>query len=213
MKPTLIFDYDGTIHDTMKIYEPAFRACYEGLVRGGYLEKQKIPSQRIAGWLGMNVKEMWQDLAPELPPEIQKRAAAEIAERMQEMVKNQKACWYPGAAETLSALKARGYQMLILSNCQTAYGILHWQQFHMERWFLQWYDCESFSYAPKSEIIKEIRKFYPGEMLLIGDRDSDLAAAQAAGCPFVGCSYGYGTPEELEGADRMISDIRELAEV
>lgn len=28
---TLIFDYDGTIHDTLKIYEPAFREVYERL--------------------------------------------------------------------------------------------------------------------------------------------------------------------------------------
>ena len=61
MKPTLVFDYDGTIHDTMKIYEPAFRKCYEGLVRGGFLPEESIDTGRSAGWLGMNVKEMWQD--------------------------------------------------------------------------------------------------------------------------------------------------------
>ena len=33
MKPTLIFDYDGTIHNTMVIYESVFRKNYEWLVK------------------------------------------------------------------------------------------------------------------------------------------------------------------------------------
>ena len=28
MRPFLIFDYDGTLHNTLKIYEPAFRAAF-----------------------------------------------------------------------------------------------------------------------------------------------------------------------------------------
>ncbi|MGN0342828.1 MAG: HAD family hydrolase [Roseburia sp.] len=210
MKPTLVFDYDGTIHDTMKIYEPAFRKCYEGLVRGGYLQNEQISSGRIAGWLGMNAREMWQDLAPQLPEEIQSGGAREIGDEMQRLVENHQARWYAGASETLSLLKEQGFSMVVLSNCQTAYGKAHWTEFHMEQWFLHWYDCENFDYAPKSEIMKVVKKEHPGDLVMIGDRDSDLAAARAVGCPFVGCSYGYGRPEEIEGADRVIGNIREL---
>lgn len=213
MKPTLVFDYDGTIHDTMIIYEPAFRECYEGLVRGGFLPEEPIDTGRIAGWLGMNVKEMWQDLAPQLSEEIQSRSAKEIGDGMQRLVEQHQACWYAGAEETLTQLKEQGYSMLILSNCQADYGKAHWKEFQMERWFLQWYDCESFGYAPKSQIIKEIQKSYPGDMIIIGDRASDLAAAKAVDCPFVGCSYGYGTSDELDGSDWIIGDIRELQTV
>ena len=213
MSPTLIFDYDGTIQDTMKIYEPAFRKCYEGLVRGGYLPNETIEYSRIAGWLGMNVKEMWQDLAPLLPKEMQSRGAKEFGDEMHRLVERHQARWYAGAEETLSLLKESGFSMIILSNCQTAYGKIHWQEFQMERWFLQWYDCESFGYAPKSEIMKELKRIYPGNLVMIGDRAADRAAARTVGCPFVGCCYGYGTPEELEGSDWMIGDIRDLQTV
>lgn len=213
MRPTLVFDYDGTIHDTMKIYEPAFRKCYEGLVRGGYLPNEPIDPSRIAGWLGMNVKEMWQDLAPELSEEMQSRGAKEIGDEMRRLVESHQARWYDGAEETLSVLKENGFSMIILSNCQTSYGKAHWKEFQMERWFLQWFDCESFNYSPKSEIMKEIQKRYPGDLVMIGDRYSDLDAAKSVGCSFVGCSYGYGAPRELVDAGYLIHDIRELPPV
>ena len=48
MKPTLVFDYDGTIHNTMVIYESAFRNTYEWLVNNGYSEKRELSSAQIA---------------------------------------------------------------------------------------------------------------------------------------------------------------------
>lgn len=69
-KPTLIFDYDGTLHNTIVIYESAFRQCYDWLVKEGYAPVQKISTERISGWLGMNSREMWESFLPELPSEI-----------------------------------------------------------------------------------------------------------------------------------------------
>ena len=35
-RPSLIFDYDGTIHDTLRIYEPAVEQAFQWLRRQGY---------------------------------------------------------------------------------------------------------------------------------------------------------------------------------
>ena len=48
--------------------------------------------------------------------------------------------------------------------------------------------------------------------VVIGDRDSDLAAARAADGIFIGCRYGFGSDEELKGSDLFLNDIRELPE-
>ena len=66
MIKTIIFDYDGTIHQTLGIYEPAFRETYQWLTEQKVAEEQKIASSRIAGWLGLNSKEMWDTFMPEL---------------------------------------------------------------------------------------------------------------------------------------------------
>ena len=59
MVKTIIFDYDGTIHNTLGIYEPAFREAYQWLAEQNVVEEQRIETAQIAGWLGLNSKEMW----------------------------------------------------------------------------------------------------------------------------------------------------------
>ena len=51
MVKTIIFDYDGTIHNTLGIYEPAFREAYQWLSEQNVVEEQKIETAQIAGWL------------------------------------------------------------------------------------------------------------------------------------------------------------------
>ena len=58
MTKTIIFDYDGTIHHTLGIYEPAFRETYQWLTEQKAAEEREIGSAEIAGWLGLNSKEM-----------------------------------------------------------------------------------------------------------------------------------------------------------
>ena len=66
MVKTIIFDYDGTIHNTLGIYELAFREAYQWLAEQNVVEEQKIETAQIAGWLGLNSKEMWDTFLPEL---------------------------------------------------------------------------------------------------------------------------------------------------
>lgn len=212
MKPTLVFDYDGTIHNTMSIYEPAFRRCYAWLIQQGCAPKQDIPAARIAGWLGMNSREMWNSFMPNLPEEIKEEASRRVGNAMVELILAHRAKWYPGAEAVLDELKAEGFPMVILSNCKIAYREANWKEFHMERWFRAFYDCESFGFAPKTEIIKVIRKNYAEPFVIIGDRSSDMECARSCHSIFIGCAYGYGKEKELRGADALADSIRELPE-
>lgn len=210
MKPTLIFDYDGTIHNTIVIYEAAFRRCYEWLVEEGYTEHQEISSERIAGWLGINSREMWNSFLPQLSQDMKEAASRRVGADMVERIRTHQAVWYPGAEKVLDELKAEGYPMVILSNCKIAYREANWKEFSMQRWFLAFYDCESYGFAPKTQIIKELQKNFPGPFIVIGDRYSDLECAKACKSPFVGCTYGFGKKGELEGADLTADSIQML---
>lgn len=210
MKPTLIFDYDGTIHDTLRIYEPVMRETYRWLVQKGYVKEEPLATERIASWLGLNAKEMWDDFQPQLTDAIKEQAARRNGEEMVARVRAHEARWYANAASTLDMLKQRGYSMLVLSNCKISYRKAHWEEFQMERWFEGFYDCESYGFAPKTQIIKEILTEDHASCVVIGDRKKDLDCARAAGAPFVGCLYGYGSREELDGAEVLIEDIAQL---
>ena len=162
MIKTIIFDYDGTIHQTLGIYEPAFRETYQWLTEQKVAEEQKIASSRIAGWLGLNSKEMWDTFMPELDQKYKDQASKMVGERMIEQVRKHKAVWYPGAEKMLTTLKNQGYYLVVLSNCKTAYRKAHWEEFGMKRWFERFYDCESYGFRPKTEIVQEIIREYPG---------------------------------------------------
>ena len=50
------------------------------------------------------------------------------------------------------------------------------------------------------------------ELLMIGDRTSDLEAAREIDCAFIGCNYGFAS-EEIKTADKVIHDFSELLEI
>ena len=209
-KPLLIFDYDGTLHNTILIYEKAFRQCYAWLVEEGHTKQAVIPRERIAGWLGMNSRDMWNSFLPQLPESVKKEAGNRIGTAMVEQICHHQAQWYPGAEKVLNQLKEEGYSMVILSNCKIAYHQVNWQEFGMERWFMDFFDCESFDFRPKTEIIQEIKKALSPPFIVIGDRYSDLACARACQSPFIGCQYGFGEPGELEEADVLVDSVEKL---
>ena len=142
MTKTIIFDYDGTIHHTLGIYEPAFRETYQWLTEQKVTEEREIGSVEIAGWLGFNSKEMWNTFLPELDQSYKEQASRMVGDLMIRQIRKHKAVWYPGAEEMLTALKNRGYHLVILSNCKASYREAHWKEFGMERWFDHFYDCE-----------------------------------------------------------------------
>ncbi len=213
MVKTIIFDYDGTIHQTLGIYEPAFRETYQWLTEQKVAEEQKIASSRIAGWLGLNSKEMWDTFMPELDQKYKDQASKMVGERMIEQVRKHKAVWYPGAEKMLTTLKNQGYDLVVLSNCKTAYRKAHWEEFGMKRWFERFYDCESYGFRPKTEIVQDIIREYPGPYLVIGDRKQDLECARSCGSLFAGCLYGYGGQGELDGADYLAEHIGDIPEL
>ena len=161
MTKTIIFDYDGTIHHTLGIYEPAFRETYQWLTEQKVTEEREIGSVEIAGWLGLNSKEMWNTFLPELDQSYKEQASRMVGD-------------------------------LMVSNCKASYREAHWKEFGMERWFDRFYDCESYRFRPKTEIVQEIIREYSGPYLVVGDRRQDLECARSCKSPFIGCLYGYG---------------------
>ena len=82
---------------------------------------------------------MWDTFLPELDQRYKDQASAIVGDSMVRQIRKHRAVWYPGAEEMLTALKNRGYHLVILSNCKVAYRKAHWEEFRMERWFEQFY--------------------------------------------------------------------------
>ena len=206
----LIFDYDGTLHDCSKIYNPAFRHVYGILVQKGLVENRDLTEQEINRWLGYSPVEMWRSFLPSLPPEQTAVFSRQIGDEMLHAVQNGLASLYDGTEDVLQKLCEQNFRLLFLSNCKRAYMDCHRSYFRLDRFFSGYYCGEDYHYIAKYQIFHQIRNEFPGSHIVIGDRFHDMEIAEKHHLKSIGCAYGYGTPEELSGANAVITDIRQL---
>lgn len=210
MIKTLIFDWDGTLHETAGLYGHAFRKAYRMLAEQGYAKERLYRDEDVSCYLGMNVNDMWNSFMPDLPRNVQLEAAGIIGEEMIAGIEAGHAKLYPDAADTLDILKRAGYEQVILSNCKRAYLEAHRRAFGLDKWFSGFYCCEDYGLAPKEEIFLEISKRHPADYAVIGDRDSDIKVSETHNLVSIGCLYGYGSAEELESATCTARSIAEI---
>lgn len=210
----LVFDYDGTIHNCLKIYEPSFRKACEYLESEGKIEKKSYTSKEIGYWLGFSGDDMWKMFQPHLEPEWREKGRKFIGKEMAEHLDNGDACLFDGAESVLQELKNQGHKLIFLSNCRERYQERHSAKFGLDRFFDadDIYCAETYGFIPKYEIFRKFRDNYSGDFIMIGDRFHDMETAVRNNIKSIGCAYGYGSPEELETADIIINDISELPE-
>jgi phosphoglycolate phosphatase len=210
---TIVFDYDGTLHDTSKIYITAFGRAYAELVRGGYAEERVFRDSEITRWLGCTSEEMWNTFMPSLPESVKRRSAQTIRTCMAELIREGRSSLFAGTAETLALLKSEGRHLVVLSNCAEAYMENHRRHFGLDELFDGYFCAETYKFIPKAEIFEYIKSEYGGEYCMVGDRFHDFEAGKRHCALTVGCRYGFGGEEELKNSDIVIDSITELPRV
>lgn len=213
MNKNIIFDYDGTLHESIVIYAPAFRKAYQYLVENKLAEDRFYSDEEISKWLGYSSKDMWNSFMPNIHPEIKEHCSSIIGSSMLTYIKEGKAKLYEGSIETLQYLKENGYVLIFLSNCKTAYMEAHIEAFSLDKYFDRFYCTEQYNFIPKYEIFEKIKLENEGEFIVVGDRFQDVEIAEKHNLKSIGCSYGYGDETELEKATWKIADIREIKKI
>lgn len=206
----LVFDYDGTLHNSIEIYAPAFRLAYKELVEKGFAEPRDYSDKEISYWLGFSAAEMWHTFMPTLEASQKQNASMRIGKEMIGLIKEGKAKLYPHALEILEQLKIKGYNLIFLSNCKRAYMEAHIEAFQLEQYFTEFYCSEDYGFIPKYEIFNVIKTRYTGDFIIIGDRFQDMEIAQKYQLESIGCLYGFGDENELEMATYKIHSLDEI---
>lgn len=200
---TVIFDFDGTLHDSMRIYPAAFRAGYQWLVDNGWAQPRSFSDEDISGYIGLTAEEMWKSFRPDLPDDVWPQAAARVGQKMDELILDGTARLFPHVPDMLSQVKDLGVQLVFLSNCRVAYQEAARTAFGLDRWFAGYFNSEEWHGVPKEEIFNDIAAQFPGGYAMVGDRNKDMAVSRAHGFPGIGCLFGYGSRDELKDADRF----------
>lgn len=207
---TVIFDWDGTLHDTIHIYEPAFKNAMKFLESEGLLSPREWKTEDIKPFIGMSPTAMWQSFQPKLSTVMIEKASSIISKTMQTLIEQGQGKLYPDVLETLYYLKEKGYYLVYLSNSKTYYMELMKAHFDLARFFDRFVCSETHQYLPKQQILTQIKSELPQEMVMVGDRIIDMETGIMNGCLTFACDYGYGPEHELKDADYHLSHLAEL---
>lgn len=210
MEKYVVFDWDGTLHETKKLYGEAVRNAYAFLMESGYAKPGKTDDDSLTKYLGMTAKDMWNDFMPNLPEEIRSEAEKIVAVSMINCVLEHKSKLYAGVWDMLADLKSRGYMLMVLSNCKKAYINAFREVYNLDELFTAYYPAEKYDFIPKSDILSLAMAEYPGKYIMVGDRYMDIQAGVDNNVKTIGCSYGYGNPAELAPADYIASSPSEI---
>ncbi len=207
---TLLFDWDGTLHNTKHLYGEAFRNVYPKLVHDGYAPDKTYDDDALSKFLGLNVFEAWAIIAPNLPVSVRDYAIKSVGDQMEDGIFHGKAELYPGVEEILETLKHKGYTLALLSNSKVSYIEAFRKHFMLDRFFSAYYPCEAFDFIAKEDIFSQIRNRHPENYVMIGDRDSDLKVGTVHHLPTIACAYGYGSVEEWKDASHVANSPSEI---
>lgn len=122
---------------------------------------------------------------------------------------------YPGALQCLDWLTSQGVRLGVCTNKYELLAFTLLDRLGLERYFHAITGADTF----------EIRKPHPDHLtrtiemaggkadhaIMIGDSETDIATAKAAGVPVIGVTFGYsGVPVEKFEPDALIGHYREL---
>ncbi|MDO4384241.1 MAG: HAD hydrolase-like protein, partial [Eubacteriales bacterium] len=146
---TLIFDWDGTLHDTKALYGASLRGTLRWLISQGYPVPENQSDEYLSRYLGVNARDMWMDYMPELPLEVREECSRRTGEQMVKEINAGNAKLYPGTLPVLSALKDSGYRLVILSNCKVPYMNAQRKAFGLDAWIESYFCSGAYDFRPK----------------------------------------------------------------
>ena len=121
---------------------------------------------------------------------------------------------YPGVVARLEALKAQGDRIYIVTNKRFSATMAIVRKLGWETVFHDFYSADKYKDGPlgklrKPALLAQAMKEHgaaAADAVMVGDTRLDIEAGRANGLRTIGCTWGYGTREELEtaGADEII---------
>jgi len=218
MDKYIVFDFDGTVHRTDYLYAKAVESASEimGIKEEilkrtvGIKNENPFSSENLSKYIGLKPLEMWEKFAPYLTEQIRIQTSEKVGELMIDLISQGWGRLYEGIEQVFDNLICKGYKLIILSNCKTAYLEAHRKYRALDRWFSKYYASQEYDYLPKTDILRLIIEDNPGEYIMIGDRAKDIEAGKNNGIKTIGCNYGYGTKEELQHSDIIVDKPEDI---
>ncbi len=211
---SFIFDLDGTLWDATNVTAATW---VEVMARHPDVKcAVTLDHATVRRYMGLTNEELARIFFHELPFDEAFALMGESCALENEWLPERGGILYDGVAETLLRLKADGYRLFVVSNCQDGY-IEAFLTAHRFWDVFEDFECSGRTGMCKAENIRAVMERNGlTAPVYVGDTVSDTSAARAAGIPVIYAKYGFGElcgrgkSDDYDAAVETIGELTEL---
>lgn len=211
-RPMIVFDLDGTLVDTAPDLVATLNLIFEreGLPPVPYDEARKLIGGGARAMLVRGLEADRRTVTPEhldrLFKDFVDHYTAHVADLSQP---------FPGVTDALDALSASGHALAVCTNKFERQSLMLLEALQLGDRFKAICGQDTFGIAkPDPEILRRTILAAggdPARAIMIGDSETDILTARAAGLPVIAVDFGYSEKPVADYApDRLISHFSQL---
>ena len=203
MDTLLLFDLDGTLWDSAPAVAEAWNEIFGRECPG----LKPLTVDDIHGVMGMTMKEISHALYPDV--DIPRRDEIfDLCCRYEvEYLYSHCGTLYPDFRSVMESLKAEGYELAVVSNCQEGYVKAFLTSSGASDLFLDYEEWERTGLAKGENIRLVMERNGYAKGVYIGDTKKDREAALLARIPFIHAAYGFGAVDSPDGVIHSLSEL------
>ena len=209
---TIIFDLDGTLFDTAPDLVETLNVVFarEGLAPLPYATARNLVGGGAKAMIARGIEAEGRVLSPakleQMLTDFITYYSDHVADRSRP---------FPGLTDTLDTLGARGHRFAICTNKLERLSVRLLNKFNLADRFAAICGQDTFGIQkPDPEILRRTVAAAGGTMkhaIMIGDSNTDICTARAAGGPVIAVDFGYSErPISEFGPDQTISHFAQL---
>ncbi|MCL2530028.1 MAG: HAD-IA family hydrolase [Coriobacteriia bacterium] len=206
----ILFDLDGTILDTRDLILHSMKHAYVAVLGADAL----ISDDELLSMVGIPLQDQMEHFSPEKSEELLEAYREENLKVQDAMLKG-----FSGMAAALTALKAEGYRMAVVTSKRNAPAVHGLEQMGLADFFeFVLGSDDTAEHKPNPGPLLDAAKLMgraAEDCVYVGDSPYDMLAARSANMLAIGALWGMFSKEILleAGAEVFISDISELSQV
>jgi phosphoglycolate phosphatase len=203
----VLFDLDGTLVDSLEDLTDAVNHIRDAF------SHPPLTADAVRLKVGKGARHLVQQVLPDASDADIGRALELFLEYNRQHIAD-KSRLYPGIQEILHELAALDIQMAVVSNKNEDLSTLILQAFGIHGLFESICGGDTYPERKPSPLpllnVADRMGIPPNECVMVGDSINDMQAGQQANISSIGCTWGYGSTEELAGAAVLVHTPQEL---
>lgn len=199
----LLFDLDGTLWDSSQEVADSWNI----ILREQLPEIKTLTKEDIMSVMGKTMEEIAQTVLAGYKGENARQVFKNCEIFENEYLTEHGAVLFPNVRETLQRLRDAGYDMAVVSNCQSGYINAFYTSMKMSDLFCDMEEWGNTGKTKAENIRLVMERNHYEKAVYIGDTAKDEMAARGAKIPFIHAAYGFGT---AQAPDAVIQSIEEL---